>query len=72
MNLARARRRWRAWDRQLARLRRLSPRAMVATEGMWKAWEQQANLRNRQLERQARRDAKRIVGDVLDAYLRLP
>jgi hypothetical protein len=45
---------------------------MVATEGMWKAWEQQANLRNRQLERQARRDAKRIVGDVLDAYLRLP
>lgn len=65
MNLARARRRWRLWDRYADRCIRLCGRHHVAAEGHWRAYNRLARWHNRKVERQARRDAHLIVGAVL-------
>lgn len=67
MNMARARRRWRAWDRFNDRCIRLD-RGHVASRGAWKAYNEKARWHNRKVNRQARRDAADVVGAVLAAY----
>jgi hypothetical protein len=65
--MARARRRWLAWDRYTDRLIKLSPEA-DAPPGYWKAYKERYLWRERKRERQARRDAADVVGAVLAAY----
>ncbi len=60
MNLARARRRWRAWARHNDRCIKLD-RGHAASRGGWKAYNERARWRNRLVNRQAERDAQAVL-----------
>jgi len=64
--MARARRRWLAWDRYADRLIKLSPET-DAPPGYWKAYSERYLWREGKRERQSRRDTARIVADVVAA-----
>lgn len=70
MNLARARRRWKAWDRYAHRCYEIGG-ACAIPSGYSEAAGQRYRVWLRKQERQARRDAQQVVSAVLDAYLPL-
>lgn len=65
--MAKARRRWKAWDRFNHRCIEVGGERHRASRGAWKAYNEKARWHNRKVNRQAKLDAERIVADVVAA-----